>query len=278
MLLKRKTFLTFLLFFINQTAQAQLLITPTRVVLDERQRSAKVILINPTNQVRTYRIEWEEKVAKSTGGYQALANNELNNSNFNLASPMLRISPRQVTLQPNEKQSVRLMFRRPKDLPDAEYRSHLAFKPLPIEKKPNNQTNSSMKINVEPLLAFTIPVIARQGQVEASVDINQLSVIKNKAQNSAQVLLTINKAGKYSTTGNMLVYWQPNPNAEEQIVAQVHGYNIYPDQSQYQLSLDWLDFNAANGRLRVEYTGKKEFNGKVFINKTFDLASNLIIK
>ncbi|WAJ70813.1 fimbrial biogenesis chaperone [Catenovulum adriaticum] len=262
----------------SEITQAQLLISPTRVVLDERQRSAKVTLINPTNQTRTYRIEWEEKIAKSIGGYKTLEKNGFANSDIKLASPMLRVSPRQVTLQPNEKQSVRLMFRRPKSLTDSEYRSHLAFKPLPIQKKTNNSENSGVKIEIETLLAFTIPVIARQGSVDASVDINKIQVIKNQQNTSAQVELTIDKAGKYSTTGNMLVYWKPTSGAAEQVVAQVHGYNIYPDQSQYQLSLDWPDFNAKQGSLRVEYIGKKEFNGQVFINKTFDLASNLIIK
>lgn len=266
--------LLFSFLFFSNFIYAQLLISPTRIVLDERSRSAKVILINPTNKVRTYRISWEEKTATVKGGYD---NADIEELLPHSASSMIRISPRQITLKPNEKQTIRLMFRRPRDLQDGEYRSHLAFKPLPLNKKSNNQT-TGVSIQLEALLAFTIPVIARQGTVDASVDINKIQVIKNKQNTSAKVQLTIAKAGKYSTTGNMLIYWKPTSGADEQIVAQVHGYNIYPDQSQYQLSLDWQDFKAKQGSLRVEYIGKKEFNGQVFINKTFDLASNLIIK
>lgn len=266
--------LILLLVIFSNYSYAQLIISPTRVVLDERQRSAKVVLINPTKQTRTYRVSWVEKTANRNGGYTNLTEK----SNLvHKSSNMVRFSPRQITLPPNEKQIIRLMFRRPKTLQDSEYRSHLKFTPLSVKTTKESPSKGS-GINLEAIVSFSIPIIARQGSVEASVDINKIQVIKNQQSTSAQVKLTIDKAGKYSTTGNMLVYWKPTSGADEQIVAQVHGYNIYPDQSQYQLSLDWPDFNAQQGSLRVEYIGKKEFNGQVFINKTFDLAPNLTIK
>lgn len=264
-----------IVFFFSSLVHAQLLISPTRVVLDERNRSQQVVLINQTNEPRTYRLSWTEKKINKNSKIEDIVVDSVNEQ-FS-ASDMYRFSPRQVTLGANEKQTIRLLFRRPKNLDDGEYRSYLKFTPLP-KNSADKKSSDNTKILLEPIISFSMPIIARQGSVEASVDINKIQVIKNQQSTSAQVKLTIDKAGKYSTTGNMLVYWQPNTNANEQIVAQVHGYNIYPDQSQYQLSLDWPDFNAQQGSLRVEYIGKKEFNGQVFINKTFDLAPNLTIK
>lgn len=262
-------------FFFASLVHAQLLISPTRVVLDERNRSQKVVLINQTNEARTYRLSWTEKKINKNSKIEHIVVSDVPGQ-F-IASDMYRFSPRQVTLDANEKQTVRLLFRRPKGLADGEYRSYLKFTPV-AKNNSIKKAAENTSVLLEPIISFSMPVIARQGTVDASVDINKIQVIKNKQSRSAKVQLTIAKAGKYSTTGNMLIYWKPTSGADEQIVAQVHGYNIYPDQSQYQLSLDWQDFKAKQGSLRVEYIGKKEFNGQVFINKTFDLASNLIIK
>ena len=46
----------------------------------------------------------------------------------NFLKNMVRISPSQVRLAPGERQIVKLAIRKPKDLAEQEYRSHLAFK------------------------------------------------------------------------------------------------------------------------------------------------------
>ena len=43
----------------------------------------------------------------------------------------IRYSPRQVRLNPNEKQTIRLMMRRSNSMKEGEYRSHLMFSPIP---------------------------------------------------------------------------------------------------------------------------------------------------
>ena len=63
------------LFFVlfSQYATANLLISPTRVSFDERQRSAKVTVINSSDEYRTYRVVWNKKLALPAGGYQTLS-------------------------------------------------------------------------------------------------------------------------------------------------------------------------------------------------------------
>ena len=54
---------------LGKNAYANLLISPTRISFDERQRTAKVTVINTGNEYQTYRVLWSEKQAQPSGGY-----------------------------------------------------------------------------------------------------------------------------------------------------------------------------------------------------------------
>lgn len=56
------------LLFCAAQSQANLLISPTRVVFDERQRNAKVFLINNSQEYKTYRLSFKEKLRCQRGG------------------------------------------------------------------------------------------------------------------------------------------------------------------------------------------------------------------
>jgi len=52
--------------------QANLLVSPTRLAFNDRERSQELVLINTDSKVRTYRLHWVEKVALSTGDIKSL--------------------------------------------------------------------------------------------------------------------------------------------------------------------------------------------------------------
>ena len=65
---KKYFFVLFLTFgCYSNIAQASLMIKPTRVVMDERNRSAEVTLLNNSSTTKTYRILWEQKSQKENG-------------------------------------------------------------------------------------------------------------------------------------------------------------------------------------------------------------------
>ena len=131
-LLKATFFVSICLFSFINSAQASLLVSPIRVAFEGRERSHEIVLINSSSEVKTYRLAWQEKLALPSGGYKDLTAEET--VGYPSASKMLRFSPRQVTLKPNERQIVRLGLRRPKDLADGEYRSHLKLEALPPKR------------------------------------------------------------------------------------------------------------------------------------------------
>lgn len=109
-------------------AVGDLTVSPTRLILGERDRSAQISLINRGADEATYRIEFVQYRMDENGQLQEIEEpNELEK----FADPLIRFSPRQVLLKPNEAQTVRLLVRKPKDLAPGEYRSHLLFPDYP---------------------------------------------------------------------------------------------------------------------------------------------------
>ena len=105
-------------------AGAELSLFPTRIVLEKNQRSAQVELLNRGTAPETYRISVVNR-RMTVDGDIVLADNAEPDERF--AEAMVRYSPRQVTLQPGQSQTVRVLLRKPAELAAGEYRSHLQF-------------------------------------------------------------------------------------------------------------------------------------------------------
>ena len=125
MTIKTGCWLILTLWLFSAQAQAVLMITPFRVVLDEKTRTAEVTLLNTTEQTNVYRMSWQDKEQTGLGRY---INVEMPEENNHGVSEMVRQSPRKVTIEPGKYQRIRLRLRMPSDLPDGEYRSHLVMK------------------------------------------------------------------------------------------------------------------------------------------------------
>ncbi|WDE05221.1 molecular chaperone [Thalassomonas viridans] len=263
-----------LLFIQSFLAQASLLISPMRVVLDERTRSGKVVLMNTGDVTRTYRMEWVQKSALPQGGYKNLTDEEA--KNFPIASNMYRISPKQVTLAPNERQIIKVAARRPKNLQDGEYRSHLLFTALP-ERNTGPEPTSGIVLKLS--LSYSIPVMFRQGALNAQVAVDDVQVFHNVAKQQAEVAVKLNRTGSTSTYGSIVAYWTPRGSDKERQVAILNSVNFYPELDHQYYTLHWLKYRPEAGTLRVAYEGRQEMRNTVMAERTFDVPlSNIKIK
>ncbi|MCP4320538.1 MAG: molecular chaperone [Alteromonadales bacterium] len=250
-------------------ANASLLISPTRVVINDRERSSKVVLINTGTKTRTYRVGWAEKRALSQGGYYDLNAEEA--KGFPTASNMFRVSPKQVTLVPGQRQIIKLLARRPKGLADGEYRSHLKFTVLPSSDKEEEGGPGSVKLKV--LLNYTIPAILRQGENDFNVSVKNIKLDVNKEQKRTTIIVDASRSGSASTFGNFKAYWTPTGSNKESRVGELNAVNFYPEVKQSSFKLFWQndDFNLKKGKLRVTYEGGKEYRNIIFAEKTIQL-------
>lgn len=263
-----------LLFLTHLSAQAELMISPTRVVFSERERAQEIVLINSGNKQTTYRLEWQQKKALPAGGYSDLSQEDA--SSFPTASQMLRFSPKQVRLQPGERQIIRLALRKPKGLKDGEYRSHLLFRAIPSSQQANSDAvGMSMTLNLH--MSYSLPVTVRQGKLDATVSFAGYNFNYDKINSTGQLAVTLNKAGLNSSFGNILAYWSPIKGGVEQLIARVNAYSVYPELSQSQVNLVWLDkdFKPSDGKLRLVYEGTGEYRGQTFSERTFTHSQDM---
>lgn len=249
--------------FFMQTANANLLISPTRIVLDDRDRSAHVTLVNNSSERKTYRIELVENVQTSDGAYVRIESGQ-DKQNLMSALDMLRHSPRQVTLEAGENQRVRLNVRKPANLPRGEYRVHMAFTELPPPQR-LEQTEGT-QITLHMLMTFTIPVIIRNGEVAVSASILNPRLVSDAQNNNYGILFDIKKEGLFSVFGEVMVHWRPNQNSSFKRVARIANIAVFRElnlRENVAIRIPKEDLKA--GFYKIEYRG-----GTLFQNQIFD--------
>ena len=260
-------FTAFILFsltiiFISQT-YAKLLITPTRVEFSDRERSAKVSLVNTGKKITTYKVFWREQYQDEDGQYIPF---KIGERDFPTASKMLRYSPRQVTLKPGERQHIRLALRRPKDLDEGEYRSHLVFQAQPDKNKMAKSKGIQLHMN----LAFAIPVIVREGEIDVKSAISKVDLIKRQHNGKIYTgaYIDIERQGKFSTFANMKVYWRGISKQTEKLIATQENIAVYPENNIKHLVLGFKNHTTSPGVMRIVYEGAEEFEGQILAEKT----------
>ncbi len=246
-----------------------LTITPTRIVFEGRDRSAEVILVNTTSISMTYRISFKNMRMLENGAYEDIdtpRNGEL------FADKMIRFSPRQVVLEPGVSQTVRLLLRKPANLATGEYRSHLLFQGIPPETAGQDIENldleeGELQIRIRTAFAVTIPVIARQGELSATVEISDLALTTPKNPDELAILsFRLNRSGNRTVSGDIEVTFKSSQGGDEYVVNLVRGIAVlcpYPARI-VKLSLGPPEgVVMQNGSLHLVYRASPEEGGQL---------------
>lgn len=236
-------------------AQGDLLVAPTRIVLDGR-RSTEVVLNNIGERPATYRITLEIKRMTPEGRLETIAV-EAWNDGERAMNDMLVFSPRRVTLPPNQPQVIRIAARLPEGLADGEYRGHLLFRAVPDARaaapaEGQVQVNQGgVAISLVPIYGVTIPVIVRRGQLSATATLINPRLTE-EAPGRTVFSLDINRQGNRSLYGEILVTvpGQPTP------VIVARGVGVYTELNLRTLNLAISPEQAAllrSGPVTIRY-------------------------
>ena len=243
----------------EQTGAGDLMVTPPRVVLDGRQRSAEVMLRNSGKGPCTYRVSWKEMRMRPDGKLEEAPKAE----GAVTAADLVRCTPKQVTLGPGESQLVRLMARLPEGLKEGEYHSHLVFQTLPPALPPTpagqDAAKQGLSFGIQTLLAFSIPVFVRCGTTSGKVGLSHLALKPAEAPGQAPALeLQLDRQGNQCVRGELTVDWQPASGRSRPVMSGF-GAVIYPeiDACADRVVLDKAkDLKLAGGRLKVTFAYK----------------------
>ncbi len=257
--------------WLSSTAYADMLISPTRVLMDDANNNATLVLRNPSDGSRTYRLSWQDKRANEDGGYTMITEGE----DWPSAKDMVRLSPRQITVGPQENQTVRFSWRPPADLPSGEYRSHLLLEVIPEISEPtatlgNKAPEEGVGIQVFMQMSFSIPVVVRHNTDAPQVSIEDVKAVPTKNEKHMGLELTFNRTGNASSYGKVLVEMQRNADSPVEQIGQYGELSIFQEVSQRKITIPLRDARIPEGALvRVAYEGLNEYQGILWAEKVF---------
>jgi P pilus assembly chaperone PapD len=241
----------------NTHGAGQLMVSPTRIVFEGNERTKQINLVNNGPEADRYRISFVRRKMTEDGKLEEVADDEPGM----YSEDIVRFSPRQVTLQPGQSQTVRLMLRKKRDMPDGEYRSHMLFQSLPdpattdINKLSNNNS-TALSVQLIPVVGITIPVIVRQGKLSSTVSLSDFELKQANTVKAEQTLsFKINREGNSSAYGDIRVYFTPRK-GEPVIVSQVNGVAVYTSLASRSVELRLQTPSGANlfnGELHITY-------------------------
>ena len=214
-------------------AQGDLLVAPTRVIIDNR-GTAEVVLSNIGDVEDTYRVTAQLKRMTEDGKLEAVDDTAAN-ATEKAAQEMVRYFPRQVVLPPGQPQVLRVTARPLADLPDGEYRIHLAFNGLPkvptVGDQPQAGADQQLKIQLIPVYSITIPIIIRKGNLEATAAISNPHIVTEA--DGPVFELDMARSGTASVFGEIRII---KPGQSDPVFL-ARGIAIYPELTHRSLAL-----------------------------------------
>jgi hypothetical protein len=207
------------------------------VTLDNRNRTEELILSNRGDATDTYRIRLIRMEMTVDGGLKEATSPPTGVD----STQLIRFAPHQITLEPGQTQVLRVMLRKPADLPDGEYRVHMLFQAIPPElagtTAPAKDKGKGVSIRLVPIMGLAIPVIVRQGEITAKAGLTGLHLDREKEQSFAAFSLT--RAGNASIYGNLEATFQPK-GGKAVPVGEMNGVAVYPplDARNVKLALE----------------------------------------
>ena len=201
------------------SAQAQLRFSPQRIVIQDRQRTARLTLTNSGSKTASYRIEMVDILYQDNGRVREAKKLP---KNYPTARSILRFSPRQVRLRPGESQTVRLLVRHTRGLADGEYRVHAKLRKLPDVSKIETPTRNDGKISgtVGVNQSVAIAVIVRRGKTHAEGYIQSME-LQTKKGSPTTLDLRLGRTGNRSLYTDLVLR-----NAKGKLIQQVKGIAI----------------------------------------------------
>jgi len=196
-----------------------LVVTPTRIVLDDKAKSGDITLVNRSVQTVRYRLTLIDMEMSEDGRLTRMAANE------NSASTILRLSPREVVLEPGVSQRIKIAANFPAAMPNRELRSHLEFEPIGNPRSRSADPGTTFKLNLELRSIVTIPVIARHGRLSATASIGDSKVIRDGQGTVVQ--FTISRTGTRSIRGDLDVTFIPTGGSAKVLLGHIEGLPVY---------------------------------------------------
>jgi len=251
-----------------------LIVAPTRIVLEGRTRSAQLSLVNKGSATATYRISIINMQMDDQGTVHEIKEPA---PDLKTAEKLIRYSPRQITLKPGGTQAVRVLLRKPKDLKEGEYRSHILFRAIPKDAGQSveqSATTDGIQIKLTPIYGITIPVIVRHGKLQFAASLNDLEIQAAAKKNDLAILkFNITRTGDKSTFGDLVATYKPSSGAEV-VVGNIMRLAVYSPNKMRSVEMKLRvpdGVKLIGGTLKLAYMADADNGGKLLAENQISL-------
>ena len=268
--------ITSLLLIINifipfYTASAKVMVLPTRVTFENGDNYATIRLINTEDESVTYRIIFIQSKMNENGKIERIntPSNKEQRIAAMMAQDLIRYSPRQVTLPANETQLVRLQLNKSANLNDGEYRSRLLFQEIPSINESEEiitEEREEFSIQLEVIFGVSIPVIVRNGETSAEVELTEFNLIKDEEDGKlTEMSFEIIRKGNQSVYGDLEVKYI-SEDGIERIIGRLRRVGVYTDINSREINFSLTNtenINLETGKIIVIYKQPPEEGNKI---------------
>lgn len=245
-------------------------ITMKRAIFEGTKRAEVLTLINNTPDEMAFRLGWRNMRMTDQGLKEIPEGEDI--SGLNPVDKMVIFAPKRVVIGPGGSQQIRLMLRKPKDLPEGEYRSHLWVRPEAeaVKFDPNPVEAGKASVQIKMLAGVSLPVFVRHGTLTGTAKLENATM--RYADGKMNITVDLHRQGNRSIYGD--VDFICGAGTGEKAIHQVRGIAIYPEieKRNFKFSFPISAENAnACSSLRLVYTADKEdplFKGNVIAQTT----------
>ena len=257
---------------------AILFVSPHRVVLEPRERTDVVSIANQSDRERKYEMIAVDQVMNENGVTQRKDTFQYS------AKRMLRFVPQRVTLKPGERQIVRIMARRPADLDDGDYHSHLLFREVPNKdetaelagkqsdvKVKADSGAKTLSFNIGTYFGVAIPVIVQKGQVESAISMGQIEVAPRSDGKVLFASVPFTRTGNAEASGFLKIYIQDATG--EAISSQVVWVRVYREVDEIirKISVNLPETIPSGSKVKFDLYATDDDKSPVISSQIIDL-------
>lgn len=181
---------------------ALLFVSPNRVVLPPNQRATVVNVTNKDDRTREFKIVAENYIMTENATTQLVDDFEYS------AAKMIRYVPRRIKLGPGERQSVRIMAKKPSGLEDGDYHAHILFQELPPapmkEEGDGNTKENQLAFKIEALYSMAIPIVVQHGALHSELTITGAE-LHAKENDMYEAVVALDRNGNSEGTGYLTI-------------------------------------------------------------------------
>ncbi len=240
---------------------AEIMMLPTRVVMENNDRSSTVVIKNTGDATGDFDIDLVDMKMGEDGMVVPYAAGETPQYS---AIPLIHIAPKSVTLKPGESQNVRLLLRKPETLEPGEYRAHVKVRLVNDNADEPKAASKDAVISVKANLVIIIPVIVRNGATNLTMGIEDAKLARDKNGN-ASVNLYLTRQGNRSSMGDISVTCS-HGSAKPEVIKFFPGVSVYrPTEKRFlSVPLDETpkDVNLSACELGVTYAAQPKDGGQ----------------